>query len=76
MAALKDSSDAHGELLFATQADIQAGTLCGLLCFNRAGVFSLATMRAESSIGPAQFFEIRAGLVLVVEDRIGDVSHG
>ena len=64
MAALKDGPDANRKLLLAAQADIETGATFG---FGRAGALRFATMWAETPIGPAQAFQIRAGLVFVVK---------
>ena len=73
MGALVKRTDAHGELLAAGIAVMPAGTH-GLALEGRHS-FELAAIGAEHAIGPALLFEVVAGCVFVVKDRIGEIAH-
>lgn len=67
--ALKESADSDAELLATRFALVKSiPNLVGLREFNC--FVDDATVRTHGAIGPAEFFEILAGLGFVCEDRV------
>ncbi len=78
MAAFHDAASADGELAVALLALIEARTdFLRRVSGNRvnAGAIGVPAMAARRAIRPADRLEIGAGLVFVVEDRIGEVDR-
>ena len=76
MAILEDRPDAHRERLAAGVALAQAGP--GRLALEPPdfGGIDIAAMRANRTIGPAKAFQMLPRLVVIVEDRVRQISHG
>jgi hypothetical protein len=70
--ALKQRADRHRELLAAVAAVERPSSIA--LAFKALHV-GRAAVRAPRTIGPAQLFQMLAGVVFVVKDRIGQVGH-
>ena len=60
--------------LFAGIAVVQAGAM--VLPLKAIDLLRLAAVRAERTIGPAELFEVLAGFIFVVEDRVCQVDFG
>lgn len=73
LGALKDGADSDREGLAALVALEDAGAR--RFALELGDILDAAAMRANGAFGPEHRFEMHAGLVGVVVDRIGKVEH-